>query len=1126
MTRRSLAIVALGAMWAVPSASAQPETPVTASPAPSAPGSIAAPPPPALPGAPEAPAIAGGAVTGGCIKKGAGAAASAASSGASSGTASGTATGAVPVTWNDFEIEGPLRESPEIVRALFTPVMTRRTSLTDAARADLLTTAAKFGYYLIGLEARDTPKGTHAIVHLAPLQMVRKVDVDIKQSPFATLLDDQVRRRMTIRTGTYLPWSAADRKCELDDEQAHIADYLHFEEGYFDAAVEHKESLRGDGVEITMQITLGSEYQTGRVQVANAKALALTIDPRLIVKQFQHDSCLLCFGGSRFTRSRHLEDIQRVVELFQKRGFPAVRVHTSFESDPQGSFNRATRGVDFKVTVDPRRRIDLKFEGNDPDAVTDEQLRAHLTFNAASSSDDVEATNSAHAIVAYLQTRGWFDAHVTWTRDRYQNPRDPQASFDRITFQIEQGKQRPVRAIAFAGNKAFTAEQLEDAIGTTQEKLSTSLFGGNTNATTAQLTADVERLTAEYRRAGYQDARVHVEAATDPSAFGSAGLTAALAAADRGDGLYVRYVVEEGEPTLLTGVEVALAGGDPALKTDDDRALCQTALRELAELYDARSLAVPTTPDRCAAQVTGVPGGGLKFREDDAALTRDQLKSRLFSRGRPRAEVAYEASPVAPHRVVARYALSNVQRLQIGKVVIRGNFRTRSSIILGELQLKEGALFTQDALADGARRLRNTALFDAVSVSMPDLETTTAGEVNAVVEVVERYDFFSQVNAEAGYSSYNGAFLKLIPSLKNLFGVGISFDVAGTVGFDLAEYLRNSDAKLRQLSAEATLRIPQWLSRRVSPVEFQTELTAYHRRQDTPQFGPVTTDGVTLTLSRTWERKRIGSRAARAITTGVHYDFRLRERPIDVLRPEGADDDQPQVPISTRTGSVGATFEWEQRVDRQGTLSPLAPEAGFRFEAQASVASAYFGGQDEFLKLSTAGTKYWPIGSNLVLRGDLRYDQGIPLGDAVLLPEVERFFAGGDATVRGYDDERLATEIVRVGVPPFTGANSANLQQIRILPAGGNIRVMSSLDAQLRIYKLFASAVFVDAGMIANQWGAVTIDNIRPAVGIALFRIVTPFGAFSWERAIPLHPQLGDDPRGRWHISFAARAQF
>jgi outer membrane protein assembly factor BamA len=139
----------------------------------------------------------------------------------------------------------------------------------------------------------------------------------------------------------------------------------------------------------------------------------------------------------------------------------------------------------------------------------------------------------------------------------------------------------------------------------------------------------------------------------------------------------------------------------------------------------------------------------------------------------------------------------------------------------------------------------------------------------------------------------------------------------------------------------------------------------------------------------------------------------------------------------------------------------------------------------------------------------------------VLLPEVERFFAGGDSTVRGYNDDRLKTEIVQVGVPPIGG-----ISQLRILPAGGNIRVMSSLDAQVHIYSVFASAVFTDAGMITNQWSTVTPHDIRPSVGMALLRAVTPFGTLAIEYAVPLVPELGDDPRGRFHIWFAARAQF
>jgi outer membrane protein assembly factor BamA len=1061
---------------------------------------LPAPPPVAQPVPPPPATPLGATATGGCSKR------SKPSLAASPGIAPPA------VTWSEFDITGELRDPPDVVRALFAPVMTRRSSLTEDARADVVATAAKLGYFVVNLSTRDAANGSHAVLELAPLPLVRNVNIDIKQSLFTTALDDQVRRRMRIRPGTYLPWRPADRACELDEEQARIADYLHIEEGFFDATVEHREARSGDGLEITIKVGLGGDYRTGRIRIANRDAVTSTIDEAEIIKQFEHD-CVLCLGAARFTRAGHLEDIQRVVVLFQKRGFPEVRVHTSFEQEPQTAFNRRTHAVDFTVTIEPHRRIDTVFEGNDPDAAPEDQLRDQLTFSSAASSDDLEASNSARALVGYFQSRGWFDAHVTWIRERLP-------TFDRIRFRIEQGRQRPVREIRFVGNTALKDEQLEAVIGTTPEKLTTSLFGGNTNATASQLAADVDRIAQIYRSSGYRDVRVSVEAATSPAAFGSAALTAALAAADRGDGLYVRYVISEGEPTLVARIEVALPAATGAPRGASDRALCGVVLADLTDLLGTAPLAPRPDAPGCVAEL-----GDVKFREDAAAQTKDQLKTRLFSHGRPRAEVGYEVTEIAPHRVAIKYTLASIQTLQIGKVVIRGNFKTRPSIILGELNLREGALLTQDALADGARKLRNTGLFDAVNPVMPDLDTTATGEVNVVIEVVERSDFLVQIDAEFGYSSYNGAFLKLIPSFKNLLGLGLSFDVAVTVGG--LENLLDPSQQFDQLSAESTLRVPSWLSRRFSPVEFETDITAFHRRQKTPQFGFVTTDGATLTLSRTWERKRVGTRNPRAITTGLHYDFRLRERPIDALRPVGADDDQTQVPISTRTGSLGATFEWEQRVDSQHVLSTLAPEAGFRFEAQVSIASQYLGGQDTFLKLSTAGSKYWSTFSgDLVLRGDLRYDQGIPLGGAVLLPEVERFFAGGDSTVRGYDDGRLATEIIQVPVAPI-----GSVQQIRILPAGGNIRAMSSIDAQLRVYKIagvgfLASGLFVDAGMIANQWSTVVIDDIRPSIGMALGRFVLPFGAFAVEYAIPLRLQLGDDPRGRWHISFAARAQF
>jgi len=1018
---------------------------------------------------------------------------------------------ASPVTWNDFEVAGRLVDPLPTVRTVLAPTLSRHRALTNDAREEIRRSANAFGYHLVGLGTRETADGTHAIVTLAPLPIVRRVEVNVKQGLFSRLIDDEIRRRMRNRTGAYLPWEPHARACEVHREKERIEEYL-FDEGYFEARAAIAQRSSGGGIKLVVSVRLGPAYTTDvdRIRIVDAEGLAVSADE--IRARFRKKGrcligdwiCLDIFGlgQRRFTRAQHQADVQQVAELFHSRGYPAVRVRSDFR--PEQSIDRRTNTVRFTLTIDQRRRLEVVFEGFDRGSISEDNLRKQLTFGEAASTDDVEANASARAIAAYLQSRGYFDARVTWTRERF-------AVLDRLIYRIEQGATRTVRSVDFVGNRALGDGELAETVGTKPAGLSRTLFGSSTAATSELLAVDVERLLDLYRRRGYRDARVRVAAATEPIGLDSAALNAALVSAERGAGLYVRFTIDEGQPTLLTQVHVEVGDAGDATTTPEQRALCAQVLKDLAELYKHPPLARPVTSDRCIGIAANLP-----FREDEAAETADRVKDRMFGRGRPRAEVTYEPRPIGPQRIAATYRLANLQELRVGKVLIRGNFRTRSSIIRGRLRLDEGELLTADALADGARRLRNTTLFDSVNIAMPDLATTSAGSVNAVVEVIERYDYPLELAFEAGYSSFNGMFLKALPSFKNLLGVGISLDLAGTIGFDLGEALDNNLA-LRQLGAEATLRIPEWLS----PIEFQTELTGFHRRQETERFGLLRTTGATIAQSRTWERQRIGTRPARAITFGFHYDYRSRERNVDALRPIGADDDDSQVPITTVTGSVGATFEWEQRVDRAGTLSPLAPEDGFRFDGQVSFASPYLLGQDTFFKVSAAGSRYWPLTNQLVLRADLRYDQGFPLGGAALLPEVERFFAGGDATVRGYDDERLATEIIQTGVPPLD-----NVDQIRILPAGGNIRVIGSLDAQVRIYKVLASALFLDAGMIKNQWSSVTTDDIRPSVGMALVRIVTPFGAFAFERGIPLRPRLGDDPRGRWHISFAARAQF
>jgi hypothetical protein len=87
------------------------------------------------------------------------------------------------------------------------------------------------------------------------------------------------------------------------------------------------------------------------------------------------------------------------------------------------------------------------------------------------------------------------------------------------------------------------------------------------------------------------------------------------------------------------------------------------------------------------------------------------------------------------------------------------------------------------------------------------------------------------------------------------------------------------------------------------------------------------------------------------------------------------------------------------------------------------------------------------------------------------LPEIERWTAGGDTTLRGISEDRLATEIIASPLEPASDVTS-----FRNVHACGNIRGPHKLDAHARLYDLsgpdvaLASALSLDAGFIANSF--------------------------------------------------------
>jgi len=127
----------------------------------------------------------------------------------------------------------------------------------------------------------------------------------------------------------------------------------------------------------------------------------------------------------------------------------------------------------------------------------------------------------------------------------------------------------------------------------------------------------------------------------------------------------------------------------------------------------------------------------------------------------------------------------------------------------------------------------------------------------------------------------------------------------------------------------------------------------------------------------------------------------------------------------------------------------------------------------------------YPLGPTVRLLG--RVEEGAVLVSGFdRLPPSQRFFAGGDESVRGYAYHSLA---------PLDA--SGNL-------VGGRYLTTGSLEVDWDVYKSYGLAVFGDAG------GADDAPDVRLHYGAGIgFRYRLPFGAVAIDLAHPFDP--GDE---------------
>lgn len=230
------------------------------------------------------------------------------------------------------------------------------------------------------------------------------------------------------------------------------------------------------------------------------------------------------------------------------------------------------------------------------------------------------------------------------------------------------------------------------------------------------------------------------------------------------------------------------------------------------------------------------------------------------------------------------------------------------------------------------------------------------------------------------------------------------------------------------------------------------------------------------------------------------------------------------------TGFIGYRVEYDQLYDvaeatelalgdirREGVLSgpvlglvwnttdnPFYPKKGEILSLTIEQAGAIWGGAYRFFKITGEAKKYYELGWKTIFASRLKLGLGDAIGADDRYPLFERFYAGGEKSVRGYGRRRLG---------PLSDSDD---------PLGGLSLLEGSLELRRPIWGELGGAVFIDFGQLAPRPFDVRIANLNFSSGFGL-SYNTPVGPIRFDVGFPFQKPPNDRP---WQIHFSIGAYF
>jgi translocation and assembly module TamA len=456
------------------------------------------------------------------------------------------------------------------------------------------------------------------------------------------------------------------------------------------------------------------------------------------------------------------------------------------------------------------------------------------------------------------------------------------------------------------------------------------------------------------------------------------------------------------------------------------------------------------------AQLAGKAAIGLTIggpgRAADVLAAEGRVVAAVRKRGYADARVNPREVTVdhIPRTLQPTFHIDAGDRVMMDGIRLSTEGRTKAAWTASLVPWKTGDVYDPDQVAELEKRLRDTGVYDSVTVS---LAPKPGADGNRPVDVT------------------------LVDRPRSTLELGATYSTADNSGVD------GKWTRYNWLGRADTLIISAQAANILSQAGVELDLPHWRRAQQTLKLSTsIYRDDTNAYLESGF---RIGGEAQQRYGRN---DFRTYGLTLILSR-----DNEPYVqdgvlhhrdrPLATIATSV--LFSWDRSDDI------LNPKQGWRFQVQAEPTISAGSGPIAYLRAQAQASAYQPfdMAGNTVLAERVHFGSIIN-GSIPAIPASRRFYSGGGGSVRGYGYQ---------DVGPRFPDNS---------PEGGISLIETSVELRRKVAGPFGVAVFVDSGVLSTDH-SFDFNEVQTGVGIGL-RYDLGFAPLRADVAFPLQRHTGD----------------